>query len=234
MSLNFTQTIALIDRNVKTNLTSYTLADKTADINLALDYVLGVIFKADGTWQFDDSNHSDYPIITTNLIAGQRDYSFTTDETGNLILDIYKVLVMQPDGSYKEIKPVDAQSQDVQGFYNGLNQQGIPTQYDKTANGIFLDSIPSYSKDNGVKIYINRETTYFTTSDTTKKAGFAGIFHEFLALRPSYQYATRNSLPNYKVFEAQMLKMEDDIKKYYSKREKDVRKKLKPHIDSTR
>lgn len=33
---------------------------------------------ADGTWAFDDSNHEDLPIITTDLKTGQRDYSFLT------------------------------------------------------------------------------------------------------------------------------------------------------------
>lgn len=54
------------------------LAQFTGDINVALDYTLAMIFEEGGTWQFDDSNHStNYPIITTNLISGQRDYSFT-------------------------------------------------------------------------------------------------------------------------------------------------------------
>lgn len=234
MSLNKTQIDALIDRNCKSTTISYSVADKTADENLALDYVWGLIFKADGTWQFDDSNHSDYPIITTNLVAGQRDYSFISDEHGNLILDIYKVLVAQPDGTYKEINPVDAQSQDVPGFYNGLDTEGTPTQYDKTANGIFLDAISDYTIEDGLKIYINREGSYFTTSDTTKKPGFAGIFHEFIALRPSYQYACRNNLPSVNKLEAQMIKMEDDIKKYYGKRENDVIKRITPRIENTR
>ena len=27
---------------------------------------------ADDRWQFDDTNHTDYPIATTNLVANQR------------------------------------------------------------------------------------------------------------------------------------------------------------------
>lgn len=236
MSLTFSQILSTIDRNCKTSTASYSLADKTADINMALDSALSIIFKAGGTWQFDDSNHTDYPIITTNLVSGQRDYAFVTDEQGNLILDIYKVLIAQPDGTFKEITPVDVQSDKdgVSGFFNGLDAQGTPNKYDKTANAIFLDSIPNYSITNGVKIYINRESTYFLTSDTTKKAGFAGTLHEYLALRPSYQYAYRNSLPNVALLQTEMLLMEKKIDEYYGKREKDVVKRLKPNVENNR
>lgn len=235
MSLTFSQILSNIDRNCKSTTSSYSLADKTADINLALDFVWATIFKAGGTWQYDDSNQSDYPIITTNLVAGQRDYAFVTDEQGNLILDIYKVLIAQPNGTFKEITPVDVQSEkDVVGFYDGRDIQGTPNKYDKTANAIFLDAIPSYTITNGLKVYINREGSYFTTADTTKKAGFAGLFHEFLALRPSYQYAYRNSLPNRDVLLAEMLRMEQAIKDYYGNRQRDVRKKMSPNVENTR
>lgn len=222
MSVNFTQLTSLIDRTCKSDNSSYPLADKTADINLALDKALSLIFKSSGRWQFDDSNHTDYPIIMTNLVSGQRDYSFVTDEQGNLILDIYKVMVKNESGLYQEIYPVDQQSdEDMAGFYDGQNITGIPNRYDKTANGIFLDAIPSYNSTNGIKIFINRESTYFTVADTTKKPGFAGLFHEYLALRPSYQYAYRNSLPATVTLRNELEKMELDIKQYYRDRSKD-------------
>lgn len=201
------------------------LKEWTSDVNLAWDKVLSIIFKANGRWQFDDSNHTDYPIISTNLVAGQRDYPFIVDETGNFILDIYRVMVKIGSGAtdvWVEIPCVDQQSdENMEEFYNGLNITGIPTRYDKTANGIFLDAIPNYSVSGGLKIFINREGTYFTTSDTTKKPGFAGLFHEYLALRPSYQYAYINSLQNTNKIQEEMLLMEADIKKYYRDRSKD-------------
>lgn len=235
MSINFTQITELIDRNCKSNSASYTLVDKTADINLALDYVYATIFNCGGTWQFDDSNHTDYPIITTDLVANQRDYSFVADEQGNLTLDIYKVLVKDANGIYQEVIPVDVQSdKNMSGFFDGQNLTGTPTHYDKTANGIFLNKIPSYNSVGGLKIYINREGSYFLTSDTTKKPGFAGLYHEYLALRPSYQYAYRNGLENINVLRDEMLLMEDKIKKHYGKRERDIVRRLQANIENCR
>lgn len=222
MSLTFSQIVSLIDRNCKSNDISYPIAEKTADINLALDCAIDIMLKNSGTWQFDDNNHGDYPIITTNLVAGQRDYSFLTDGSGNLILDIYKVMVADEQGTFHEITPRDVQSEiNTESFYDGTNAQGVPDQYDKTANGIFLDAIPRYNSTGGLKIYINREGSYFTTADTTKKPGIPGLYHEYLALRPSYQYAYRNSLANIQALQIEMLGMEKKMKDNAGQRERD-------------
>jgi hypothetical protein len=222
--------VELIDDNCKSNSTSYPLKNKTRDINLAIDKVLSIIFGVGGTWQFDDSNHLDYPIITTNLISGQRDYSFVNDEQGNLVLDIYKVMVKNVSGVFQEIYPVDVQSEpNTESFFNGVNAVGVPQRYDKTANGFFLDPVPDSTiytdpavLTNALKVYINREGSYFSTSDTTKKPGFAGDFHEYLALRPSYFYAMRNGLKNKNDLKSEMLEMEKAIAKHYGQRERDV------------
>ena len=232
MSLKFSDSslkagiVEMIDASVWTNSTTYPIAEKTRDINLALDKTFALIFQAGGTWQFDDSNHTDYPIITANVVLGQRDYPFTTDGTSNLILDIYKVLVADSNGNFFEIYPTDQQSYAPTGYLDGLNTQGLPTSYDKTANGIFLEPIPNYNRTNGIKMLINRTGSYFTTTDTTKKPGFAGIFHEYLALRPSFQYAYRHGLPQANFLKAEMLEMEVDIANYYKSRERDVVKTL--------
>lgn len=224
MSMTFSQIVSEIDKNCKSSSVSYPLADKVVDINLALGDAFTIAFSAGGTWQFDDSNHTDYPIITTALTDGQRDYPFTTDEQGNLILDIYKVMVrISSTGQYQEIFPVDVQSDsDTEAFYDAQLLEGIPYRYDKTANGIFLDPIPSYTASDGLKIYINREGSFFTTSDTTKKPGIDPLCHEYLALKPSYKYARNNSLPNVARLEKDMMLMEKRIMERYAKRERDV------------
>jgi hypothetical protein len=223
MAQTKSQLDALIDRNCKTNSVSYTIVDKTADENLAMAKVWALAFKSSGRWQYDDTNHVAYPIIATALVSGQRDYTFTTDEQGNLILDIYKVMIKNPSGVYVEIPSVDQQSDsDMSSFYDGQNTTGTPTRYDKTANGIFLDCIPNYSFAGGLKVFINREGSYFTTSDTTKMPGFSGLFHEYVALEPSTRYCKRNKMFDLADrYEKDLIKMEKDIEKHYRDRSKD-------------
>jgi hypothetical protein len=236
MSLTFSQIISQIDKNVGSNSTSYPTADKTVDINLALDHVLATIFEVGGTWQFDDANHSSiFPIITTQLNEGQRDYAFTTDGSGNRILEIYKVMVADEDGLYREITPVDITQGLPSNYYDGLDTQGQPNTYDKLGNSIILDPIPNYTRSAGLKVYINREASYFTASDTTKKPGFAGLFHDYLALRPSYFYALRNLTDSdARKWKNEMIEMENAIREHYKAREKDVVKRVTPYSNNSR
>lgn len=239
MSLVFSDTttkagiVQLIDANCKSNNVSYPIAEKTRDVNIAVDEVFGMIFRVGGTWQFDDANHTDYPTITTNIASGVRDYPFTSDENGNLILDIYRVQVADSTGLFYDLEPQDVSGGNASSNYtDGSNTTGLPNSYDKLANAIFLDPIPNYNRSNGLKVYINREGSYFTSSDTTKKAGFAGLFHEYLALRPSYYFAVRNSLPNVNKLKEAMEEMKVSIMDYYKAREKDVQKVLQVRRNS--
>lgn len=207
------------------------LKEWTADVNVAWDDYLHLALQSSGTWQFDDSNHTKYPIITTNLVSGQRDYNFTTDEQGNLILDIFKVAILPSATAtlYQEISPIDAQSESAGADLVANNTAtGVPYQYDKTANGIFLDPISSYNATNGMKLYINRETSYFTYTDTTKKPGCPGIHHDYFVLKPAYMYARRNNLPNAERLFRDILRMEEDIKRYFGKRSRDERPIMRP------
>ena len=201
-----------------------------ADANIALDDFWSMAIPASGKWQLDDSGHTDYPIITANLVSSQRDYSFTTDGSSNLILDIYRVFVKQAStGSYVEIFPVDQQSDsNTVTFTDGQNTTGIPTKYDKTGNGIFLDVPPSYNSTNGLKIFINREASYFSNSDTTKKPGVTGIFHRYFAIKPALDYARRNNLTSHNRLQEEVLKMEAAIKYHYAGRERGTRRSMTP------
>src|SRR3990172_13360259 len=70
------------------------LLEFIARANLALDNYLLIWAKNAGTWQADDINHSDFQIITSNIVSGQRDYLFTTDGNSNRIVDVSKVLIL--------------------------------------------------------------------------------------------------------------------------------------------
>ena len=227
MSLTATNIFSLIDTEVKTNTTTYPLATKVLDINVALDDAIDIAIRSCGIGQYDDTNQTDYPIITTNLVSGQRDISYTADATGNLILDIYKVMVMNSSGVYFEIPQVDMQSErGTESFYDGLNTTGTPSKYDRTGNGIIFDVIPDYSQTAGIKIFINREGSYFTVSDTTKKPGIDGRLHEYLVVSPACKYAERNSLDNHTALYNRKVLLEKKISEVYSKKDRGVRKIL--------
>jgi len=207
----------------------------TAKANAALDRYFAIAVQASGRWQLDDSNHEKYNIIEADLIANQRDYAFTVDGQGNLIKDIYRVLIKDENGVYYEVFPVDQQSDEyMDGFWSGQNQTGRPTRYDKTANGIFLDCLPDYNwrlneeGQRGVKIFVNRESDYYVYTDTTKKPGYP-YHQEYFYLRPAYEDARINTRITKGDLEKEIFKLEGDVNtgrvgliaKAYGRRSKD-------------
>lgn len=192
----------------------------TGKINSALDEVFAIALRFNG-WNVDDLNWTHDPFIKTNLVSGQRDYHFTTDEDGSLILDIYKVMVANSSGIFYEIDPVDIQKDPPNSMLDGQNLTGQPTCYDKTGNGIYLDLIPNYNYTNGLKVFIDREPTYFVVGDTTKLAGIDGLCHDYLYLKPAYEYARDKGLQNVERLYRDLLTATEKIKTRYGSREKD-------------
>ncbi|MCP3684626.1 MAG: hypothetical protein GY861_18320 [bacterium] len=235
MSLTYSQLTTKLDNALGTNTSSYPLANKVIDINLALDEAMAIIFAAGGTWQYDDYNHTKYPIITTNLVATQRDYSFTTDEEGILILDIYKVMAKDSaSGTFKKLTPVDMQTDPPVTMTDGNDNTGIPTKYDKTATGIFLDLIPSYNSTGGLKIFINREGHKFASDDTTATAGIDGLCHDFLYLKPAYEFARDKGMSNAEQLYRDLIVSTKKIQERYGKRERDIVRRIIPNVENTK
>lgn len=203
------------------------LKEFAADVNLVLDDFWIIALKADGRWQLDDSNHTDLPIISTNLVSGRRDYSLTSDSNGNEILEVFKWFVADASGVFSEIHPTDVNTEsDTTSFTDGRSASGTPTRYDKLGNSILLDPIPNYSYANGLKGYVNREASYFTHSDTDKKPGVPGIFHRYFAVKPASDYARRNTLDSADRLMDEVLRYEAAIEEYFAARDRDVRKRL--------
>jgi len=241
MSLQFSQVIKKIEQscgfepgdiqNNAARLTSFTI-----DVNIAQDEVMAEVLKNNG-WNVDDFNHTKDPFITVDLVSGQRDYHFTYDEEGSLILDIYKVMVKNASGIYVEIEPVDQQSDAPSTIWDGANGTGFPMRYDKTGNGIFLDLIPvtgQVTLSAGLKVFIDREATYFTVSDTTKISGIDGLCHDYLYLKPSYEYARDKGLQNRESLFRDLQVSMAKIKSRYGNREKDVRRGMTANVEDCR
>ncbi len=209
------------------------LAMFTADANLAHDKFLILAIKAAGKWQVDDTNLYEtdgvtlrrYPFVTIDIASGQKDYPFTTDGEGNLILDIYKVFLRTATTApYLELDPVDLQSDEgITSMIDGLETQGVPTAYDKTQGSIILNYVPNFNCDAGLKMFINREGSYFLSSDTTKKPGYPGLLHDYFFIEPAWRYAALNGLKNFGWLDGELKRLEKDIEQTFSKRARDER-----------
>lgn len=240
MSLTFAQIIRKIEHgcgfetgDIQNN--PVRLADFTVDVNIAQDDVMAEALK-NGGWNVDDFNHTKDPFITINLEEGVRNYNFTTDEEGSFILGIYKVMVKDTSGVYQEIFPVDQQTDGPSSMWDGSTMAGFPTKYDKTGNGIYLDipaSATNVTLTAGLKVFIDRESTYFTVSDTTKISGIDPLCHDYLYLKPCYENARDKGLPSRESLFRDLQVSMAKVKSRYGSKEKDIKKRIIANVEDS-
>jgi hypothetical protein len=205
---------------------SYPLASKVRDINLALDSYNLVAERASSFgWQSsDDTNHLDYPIMYVDPVDGIQDYSFKEDEQGNQINNIFKVRAKDANGNWHTLTQVDFESTEDADYAT----TGFPTKYNLTANGIFLVPTPDYSMENGIEVWYSRTNSYFTVDDLTKEAGIPNIFHEYLALSPSYKWLLRNDQNKASLYRADLENMKKSVETFHAERNRARKVSIKP------
>lgn len=203
-----------------------------ARINRRQDRFIQLAFSADNRWQYDDSNYTDFPIATTNLVSGQRDYTF---DVSMLEIDGVEILV---NGEWRRIDPIDVtdnSATSIAYIENNSSNTGIPIAYDKTGGSVVLQPTPDYSATGGLRIRFKRGASYFVSTDTTKVPGFPSIFHDYLSTGAALDYAIDRNFPNVvNALAPEVLRKEDAILEHFSKRSKDEQKHFKPVIRSTR
>lgn len=197
-----------------TDSTSF-LQTFTRNSNRALDRITQLIFDADGRWQWDDTNFTDYPIATTDVVASQADY----------VLNVTHLKIHQVEFDGTKLTSIDPT--DFDKPLAEVYGSGTPKYYDKIADSVFLYPTPDTAVTDGLKVYFQRPASYFATSDTTKKPGFATHFHRLISLWASYDYAFTKQLPIAKVLRDEIAIMEAELKDFYSQRSKDEHITLK-------
>ena len=209
--------------------TSYTAANLLITTNQAYEEVVAKILDADGRWQWDDTNRSDLPIGTTTLVNGQQDYAFDTTH-----LKILGVSVKDENGNFYTLDPID--SDDTAPFDRAeyLETAGRPLFYDKLGNSIFLypkpDNGVSVTLSAGLKVYFQRTADLFTSAQVTtgtKVPGFASPSHMLLAYKAALPYCMNYKKDRVPGIVNEIAKLEKDLVKFYSKRDKDERTVMK-------
>ena len=213
------------------------LATFTRNANNAVNEIITEILEVDERWQFDDSNHVDYPIGITDLVDGQQDYVFDVSQ-----IKITAVEVMGVDGKYKPLKPIDIT--DIEKYGKGTSpkeykpENGTPLEYDVTATSLFLYPAPatgSVTMTAGLKVYFQRAGVAFVTSDTTAVPGFPSLFHQIVAIKASNRYAKQNSMTG-KARELDVIetKLMEGLRSSYSNRHLENASTITPFIESNR
>lgn len=197
--------VQTLDRLCASTTNMYSYKNKMADFNDALDWYCQLAFKSDGQWTFDDINQTSPPIDTQNLVSGTNRYkvsSFTEK-----ILDLVKLEILDsasvghiliPEridslGTNQSGMSYGGVTSGVVGTFSGQSFQqmyldapsGLPTNYLKYGDFIYLRPKPNYSLTSALKAYFNRTALKFTfttfTVTSASPAVFTAVAHGLVA-----------------------------------------------------
>ena len=211
-----------------TNISGDTTLLKTFTmlINNGYHKAESIILASQDEWDFDDSNNSDFPIGTANLVADQQDYALPTS------LKIKRVEITFDGTKWYKAEPFDINERGRATDTTSISQDFFQTEpkYDIMDSSLFMYPIPGVNITSGLKVWFIRIVAPFVSTDTTKEPGFDGLWHEYVALYASHEWARTKGKSNADKLKRDLLQMESDMRDYFSDKQEDRQNVLKPSL----
>jgi len=211
---------------------SYNVKDLTRNINSWYRKANQWIWEATGTWEYDDSNYTNLPIATTDLVDGQDNYELPT-----IAQRLDRIEVMNAEGDYVKLTPIDKSQIDV-AMSEFADEDGMPEYYDVIGRSIILYPTPDTTKvtlSNGLKAYFSRGVNEFAITDTSTEPGFDDNFHRLLSVGAAYDWAISKDIDNTSRINSlsnQILTFKEEIQKFYGSRDRGMKARIIPKTES--
>lgn len=190
------------------------LKEFTNNINIAQNKIWHTIFESTGCWEYDDSNATDLPQATANLVSGTSKYALPSDA-----LVIKRVEMKDSSGNWFVLTPLIRDEIKV-AIDEYRVADGLPTSYRLLGDTIEIFPASNYTSTSGLKVYFDRGSVQFTSTDTTKTPGYASPYHYLSGIGGALEWLKVN-LPN----DATTTRLENDfilglqqLSKFYNKR----------------
>lgn len=200
----------------------------TALINQAYKKVAIALLRVDKRWKWDDTNYTDFPIATIDLVASQRDYTLPASTSGgnaSTLWKINKVEILQSGSIYNTIDLMDLDEEE-------STSTGLPSKYRLIGNSIRFQISPTANLTNGLRITFQRSIIKFTTASTTEQPGFIDSYHDLLAYDASSIYLmpinTQLAISYSIIFENRLKLLQTD----WSNKNDNVKKGLKANVEN--
>lgn len=213
--------------------TSLPVVDFIRSANSWLRRLVFLIWKSSAQWEWDDSNQTDLPIATTDLVADQQDYSLPSTA-----IDVQRVEVLDDDGNYQPLVQFDKSQVSDIALTEYYETAGLPIFYDIIGSSLFLYPKPSstdVTTTDGLKLYLARDIDAFTTTDTSQEPGIQPWFHPYISYGGAKDYAISKNLDANKVslIDTEIVRYEVAIKEHAVKRNKDFKTRIRPKSSSS-
>lgn len=158
------------------------LKEFTNFTNTTMRRIWHSIFEATGSWEYDDSNQTDLPQATTDLDNGVAKYTLP-----NEALTVKRLEIKNTAGDWDVLTPLLRDEIKV-GIDEYRVADGLPTSYRIVGRTIELFPAPNYDSTSGLKVYFDRGSVAFASTDTTKAPGFASEYHDLVPIGASLEW----------------------------------------------
>ena len=203
-------------------------------INNAYEEIIGDLIAIDKRWKFDDSNYTDLPLGTSDLVDGQADYAFNVS-----LLGIERIEVKDNNGNWTKLKSIDEKDiPEALDEFESVN--GLPNSYSVRGNSIFLYPTPataSITATAGLKTYFRRTASVFTSAEVTtgtKVPGFASPWHILIAYKSALPYARTYKQDRVPSIEREIQRLHAGLIAHYNNQNKDKVSRMTPVYEDNR
>jgi hypothetical protein len=159
------------------------LKQVTALVNIASSEVWHLLFRSNQGWKYDDSNNTDLPQATQTLQAGVSKYSLPTG-----VMGVDRIEIMDNTGNYRRVTAITQDTLGNRGIDEFYKTDGFPRYYRLIGSSIELFPAPATANVTtvaGLKVYFDRGSSTFVSTDTTKTPGFASEYHDLIPTKTS-------------------------------------------------
>ena len=175
----------------------YSNKAKIARLNNALDRYWFLVSESGPKGTLDDTNLSNAPIETQNLVAGTNAYkisSFTSK-----VLQILRIAILDDDAEEADLvrEAFDEIDEFNETYSTAAADRGTPTHWTKIGDYIYIRPCPNYNETSGLRAYINRELSKFVFVSFTVAAAtdlFSATAHG-LAANDALIFETDGTIP---------------------------------------
>jgi len=217
--------------------TTNLLPEFTGRINAHYHKVVSMILEAQDESDFDDGNHSDFPIITTDLVALQPDYSIPLSEK---VIQIKRAEITYDGTNYERLNPIDINeiSSPTNATTIGDEFETDKPFYDFQYGSLFLYPIPQSNVTGGLKLWVTREVLEYSgvagptagEVDNADEPGFDENYHRMISLGASLDWILVNQPKNTNLIRSikeELLAYEVRLKNHYGRKLTDRVMKIK-------
>jgi len=211
-----------------TDSTSFPIADLVRIANKVCHRLGLLAWKSDNQWDFDDSNQTDLPIATDDLVDDQEDYAIPTTT-----FDIKGVDIKDSSGNWVKLQHKTKAEIKI-AMDEFMDTKGIPKYYFLEGGSVRLKPAPDttmVTASEGLKLHMARDVTEFTVSSTTTEPGFPTSLHQLVSHEIALEYSGINGLSDkFEYLSAKVGEGRQAFIDYFAHRGGEIKTTLKPKI----